>query len=58
MKTRYRIRYDRSITYRKLFDHDFDSIGNWWVYHWDRPTGVIHPWGTLPVEHMMVWRVT
>lgn len=35
------------ITYRKAYLHEFDSIGEWWVFRWAKPTGVSYPWGTL-----------
>jgi hypothetical protein len=38
----------REFSYRKTYEHDFDSIGVWYVFRWSRPTGVIYPWG-------MVW---
>lgn len=41
------------MTYRKLYEHEFDSIGRWWVFRWSRPTGVIYPWGVLHPEEMV-----
>lgn len=37
-------------TYRKVYEHDFDSIGSWWVFRWKAPTGVAFQWGALHIE--------
>lgn len=34
------------IVYRKVYLHEFDSIGEWWAYRFGKnPTGVSLPWG-------------
>ncbi len=33
------------IVYRKVYLHEFDSIGEWWAFRFGRATGVSLPWG-------------